>query len=459
MQAEIDPEATVLIAGGAAGGVGALLARRLVEQGARHLLLLSRRGLEAAGMVELSAELTELGAVDVRIESCDVAERARLSELLDSIPAEHPLGTVIHLAAAVEDGVLCSLDPERLAGPMRPKADGAWNLHELTREMELSPFVLFSSAAGVLGAPGQANYAAANAFLDALAAYRRAEGLPASAWLGALGDAGSDMVDDAAAMATGRAGPALARPPRCAEQGLELFDARLGSGRPAGAWPSTRGRCASLAEAGSLPAILAGWSKCRHGSGSQAGALAARFAAAAAEEREAIVLEPFVRRRRRARPGSAEAVEPERPSRSSASTRSRRSSCATGSAPTPVCCSRRHWSSTTPRRRQLPASWSLSCRRAARRRRGQPGRGGAREALARVPHSRLREGGLLEDLMELVGLDPGAEGSSAGDLADDDRLDGRRGPGQADPRARRRPGSGSSDAGPGQGRRRPARLR
>ena len=179
----IDPESTVLISGGT-GGLGALVARHLVtEHGARNLLLISRRGGAAPGATELLAELEELGA-KTTIAACDVSDRAQLEGLLDSIPKEHPLGAVIHTAGVLEDGLLESLDAERLAMAMQPKVDAAWHLHELTADLELSQFLLFSSAAGVLGNPAQANYAAANAFLDVLAAYRQARGLPATsmAW-------------------------------------------------------------------------------------------------------------------------------------------------------------------------------------------------------------------------------------------------------------------------------------
>jgi NAD(P)-dependent dehydrogenase (short-subunit alcohol dehydrogenase family) len=169
---------------GATGGLGSLLARHLAEaHGARHLLLLSRSGEEAEGAKELRDELESLGA-SVSIAACDVAERAQLQAQLASIPAEHPLGAVIHAAGALDDGIIESLDAERLQRVFAPKALAAQHLHELTEGADLSAFVLFSSAAGVLGAPGQGNYAAANAFLDGLAQQRSQEGLPASsiAW-------------------------------------------------------------------------------------------------------------------------------------------------------------------------------------------------------------------------------------------------------------------------------------
>ncbi|HET7418181.1 MAG TPA: SDR family NAD(P)-dependent oxidoreductase [Solirubrobacterales bacterium] len=176
---ELDPDGTVLLTGGLSG-LGALTAKHLAEQGAKHLLLSSRRGPDAPGAQDLIAELAALDCVAEAV-ACDVSDRAEVEALIASVPKQHPLTAVIHSAGVIDDGVIDSLDAPRLDAVLAPKADAAWHLHEATRGMDLAAFVLYSSSAATFGAPGQGNYAAANSFLDALAARRRAEGLPATA--------------------------------------------------------------------------------------------------------------------------------------------------------------------------------------------------------------------------------------------------------------------------------------
>ncbi|MEU9343333.1 type I polyketide synthase [Streptomyces sp. NPDC048278] len=167
---------TVLVTGGT-GGLGSVVARHLVaEHGVRSLVLASRRGRSADGAPELAADLEEAGAV-VRIVACDVADRAAVADLLATMPPAYPLTAVVHAAGALADGTVESLTGESLGRALRAKVGGAAHLHELTRDRPLSAFVLFSALAGTLGTGGQANYAAANGFLDGLAAQRRASGL------------------------------------------------------------------------------------------------------------------------------------------------------------------------------------------------------------------------------------------------------------------------------------------
>ena len=214
----LDPDRTVLITGGT-GVLGAALARHLVvNHGARNLLLVSRTGPKAAGAKELRAELTELGAT-VRIAACDTTNRKALAKLV----AKDDLTAVVHAAGLLDDGLVTGLTPDRLATVLRSKVDSAINLHELTAGHDLSAFVLFSSAAGVFGGAGQGSYAAANTFLDALAAHRHSLGLPGTslAWgLWAQASAMTGHLDTGDVARHGRGGMT----PLPTELGLALYD-------------------------------------------------------------------------------------------------------------------------------------------------------------------------------------------------------------------------------------------
>ncbi|MEV0695799.1 type I polyketide synthase, partial [Streptomyces sp. NPDC050388] len=226
----LDPDGTVLVTG-ATGTIGTLLVEHLVRaHDARHLLLLSRRGGDAPGAAELTARLEELGAT-VTFAAVDAGDRDALARVIDAVPAAHPLTAVLHAAALSDDGVLTALTPERIDGVLAPKLDAAVHLHELTQDLDLASFVLFSSLAATLGGPGQGNYAAANLFLDALATHRRDRGLPAVAlawglWAELSGLAAN--LDESHLQRIDRAGVTA----MSAEDGLALFDAATARPEP-----------------------------------------------------------------------------------------------------------------------------------------------------------------------------------------------------------------------------------
>ncbi|MFI1371707.1 SDR family NAD(P)-dependent oxidoreductase [Streptomyces longwoodensis] len=223
-------DGTVLLTG-ATGTLGGVLARHLVTvHGARRLLLLSRRGEHAPGAAELRADLEERGA-EVTFAACDAADRAALADVLAAVSPDFPLRAVVHTAGVVDDTVIGELTPDRLDAVLRPKIDAAWNLHELTRDAKLSAFVLYSSVAGLLGTAGQANYAAANTFLDALAQHRSALGLPATSLAWGLW-AGTSTISSGLGETDLRRLARIGLRPLSDDEGTALFDLALSGSRP-----------------------------------------------------------------------------------------------------------------------------------------------------------------------------------------------------------------------------------
>ncbi|MGW5868998.1 type I polyketide synthase [Streptomyces sp. NPDC055239] len=253
-QLALDPDKTVLITGGT-GGLGRLIARHLATAyGVRNLLLLSRRGANAPGADSLAEEI----GAHLTVVACDVGDRDQMAGVLASIPDDRPLQAVIHTAGVLDDTVFGSLTPSRLDGVYWPKADGARILHELTAEIDLAAFVLFSSVTATLGSAGQGNYTCANGYLDGLAALRRSQGQAATSLSWGLWAHESGMtahLDEADRGRMSRGG--IAAMPT--ELGLRLFDAALRTGQPHVVpalldLPALR----ALAAAGSLPALLRG---------------------------------------------------------------------------------------------------------------------------------------------------------------------------------------------------------
>ncbi|MEV5839851.1 SDR family NAD(P)-dependent oxidoreductase [Nocardia sp. NPDC052112] len=272
-----NPMGTVLVTGGT-GGLGAVVARHLVgERGVRRLLLVSRRGPAAEGATELIAELTAHGA-DVDIVAADVSDPVAIAALLAAIPDAHPLTAVVHTAGVIDDGMFDSMTAEQVATVFGPKVFAAHHLHEATKDLDLAAFVLYSSIAGVLGGPGQANYAAANAYLDALARHRHHVGLPATAlvwgaWRSASGMTARLGDQDWARMH--REGML----PIDDEHGMALFDAALAGGQAATVAARLDMSVLSAMDPADLPAMLRGLARSPRRAAAARSSESAEFAA------------------------------------------------------------------------------------------------------------------------------------------------------------------------------------
>jgi acyl transferase domain-containing protein/NADP-dependent 3-hydroxy acid dehydrogenase YdfG/acyl carrier protein len=302
------PDTTVLITGGT-GSLGALIARHLVTSyGVLRLVLAGRRGLAGPGATELVAELTELGA-SVQVVAADLGNRDSVAQLLATIPAAERLG-VVHAAGVADGGLVGTLTAEGLDRVLSAKADGAWWLHELTADRELSAFVLISSVGGLLLAAGQGGYAAANVFLDGLATHRRATGRLATSMVFGLWDVDAGMssaLDDAARQRVDRLGlPALS-----VAEGLALFDASLAGPAPVPV-PIRLDPAALRARAAELPFLLRGLVRIPVAVAAVS-ELAGQLAVLTDDQRERVLL-ALVRSRVAAVLGhaSGEAIEPDR---------------------------------------------------------------------------------------------------------------------------------------------------
>ncbi|WP_425435738.1 SDR family NAD(P)-dependent oxidoreductase [Lentzea kentuckyensis] len=384
-----DPDGTVLITGGT-GALGSTLARYLVATGVRHLLLLSRSGQGA----ENAAELLGLDA-DVTIAACDAADADALARCLAAVPAEHPLTAVIHAAGVLDDGVLTALTPERLGALLRPKATAAWNLHELTGD--LAAFVLFSSAAGITGNPGQAGYAAANTFLDALAHHRVARGLPATSLAWGMWAPGGGMAGQLSAADLARLGRGGVVPMTTGE-GLAMFDAAVGLGRPL-VLPAKLD-VAALRSAGPVPAPLRGLVPRRRATSSDVDGLAERLAGLTKPEQRALLL-TVVRTHVAevlAHPG-VDAVDPDQAfgdagfdSLTAVELRNRLTAVAGAGLPATLIFDYPTPTALAGHLHDLLTSTSDT----------DPAEARVREVLGRIPFARLRDAGLVDVLLRLA---------------------------------------------------------
>ncbi|MBB5940404.1 type I polyketide synthase [Streptomyces zagrosensis] len=419
--APLGPEGTVVITGGT-GGLGALFARHLATgHDVRDLLLLSRRGPQAEGAGELIAELAAAGC-EARVVACDVADRDQLAAALGTV--KRPITGVVHAAGVLDDGVIESMTPEQLERVLRPKVDAAWHLHELTAGADLSAFVLFSSVASLIGSPGQGNYAAANAALDALAASRRAAALPAVSLAWGLWSETAGMaaqLDEAGLARLGRMGMSALT----AETGLAMFDQALVT--DAAVVAPVLLEAAALraqARAGLLPPLLRGLVRTpARAADSGAATLARRLAGASEAERERIVLE-LVQKQAADVLGhaSAASVDPERAfkdmgfdSLSAVELRNRLSQ-ATGvrlaatvvfDHPSPAAVARHLLPELVPDSAAPPRSEQDEIR----------------ALLTSIPVDRLRKAGLLDILRELAHSDPPQAAADESDAESFDDMD------------------------------------
>jgi len=398
---------SVLITGGT-GAIGAALARHLVEEhGVRSLMLAGRQGLRAPGAESLQTELTDLGA-HVQIAACDVSDREQLAQLIAAPADEYPLCAVIHAAGALDDGLIESMTVERFDRVLAPKLNGAWHLHELTRDLDLSAFVLVSSSAATLGAPGQSNYAAANAFLDALAAHRRERGLPGISmgwglWADTEGLTRELTAADRARMTRGGM-LALS-----SEEGMRLFDAALLLDDPF-VLPAhlDMGTLRARAREGAVPPLLRGLVRLPAGQSARDGgeSLARRLEGLGEREQTRLVLD-LVRGEVAAVLGhaSAEAIDPDRAfkdlgfdSLTAVELRNRLGALSAIQLPATLAF-------------DYPSPSALSdflleqiAPQVAQGVAREPAERDIREAIASIPLGRLREAGLLDSLMGLAGL-------------------------------------------------------